>query len=148
MSTFIFVYLLYATYILKNIYTYLYYYICNILLSNLSTYIINAIIIFLYCERCTFCPRRSYPFYIVIYHIKWVTTSWLIIVANKFMIFTVINIDRMRFRIQKISQCGSGSKTKITKFIGYYIAKKSRRNKYFQICILTLEISYFFQFQT
>ena len=25
---------------------------------------------------CTICPRSSYPFYIVTYCIKWVTTSW------------------------------------------------------------------------
>merc|ERR1740128_412471 len=24
----------------------------------------------------TVCPRSSYPFYIVIYYSKWVTTSW------------------------------------------------------------------------
>ena len=24
----------------------------------------------------TICPRSSYPFYIVSYYIKWVTTSW------------------------------------------------------------------------
>ena len=25
---------------------------------------------------CTVCPRRSDPFYVVAYNIKWVTTSW------------------------------------------------------------------------
>ena len=25
----------------------------------------------------TICPRSSYPFYIVTYKIKWVTTSWI-----------------------------------------------------------------------
>ena len=29
-----------------------------------------------YAEEGTVCPRSSGPFYIVIYNIKWVTTSW------------------------------------------------------------------------
>ena len=28
------------------------------------------------CTVHTMCPRSSYPFYIVTYYIKWVTTSW------------------------------------------------------------------------
>ena len=27
-------------------------------------------------NRCTVCPRSSYPFYILTYYIKWDTTSW------------------------------------------------------------------------
>ena len=27
-------------------------------------------------QHCTICPRSSDPFYIVIYYIKWVTSSW------------------------------------------------------------------------
>ena len=26
--------------------------------------------------NCTVCPGSSYPFYVVTYFIKWVTTSW------------------------------------------------------------------------
>ena len=36
--------------------------------------IFNANLVFLYIY--TVCPRSSYPFFIVIYNIKWVTISW------------------------------------------------------------------------
>ena len=32
--------------------------------------------IFFFLDIFTICPRSSYPFYIVLYYIKWVTNSW------------------------------------------------------------------------
>ena len=40
------------------------------------TFFSLVVVINLNCIQYTLCPRSSYPFYIVSYYVKWVTTSW------------------------------------------------------------------------
>ena len=54
-----------------------------------------------------------------------------------------IRIDRMRIRFHKIWSMRIPSQDKNTKFISNNLLKVKKK-KYFQICTLTLEISYFF----
>ena len=66
----------------------------------LFSYMVCYFVSFAHWGRTTICPRRSDPFYIVSYYIKWVTNSWTdgMIFCNMFSCSkhsTVSYMDRM-----------------------------------------------------